>query len=384
MRPSPAAGPPSRSDDRTARALFFIPSLRTGGAQRVFATLLNDLAATGMVLHLAVLQREGEFFAELSPLVTVHDLAVRRALQSAPRLRRLVGRLRPDVLLATSLRLNLLAALLKPVFPSGTRVVIREVTALDALLGDGWRASCLRALTRFAYPRADAILCQSPWLQADLRRLCGSGLPQSLVIPNPADFEGAALRAEAGRPYEGAGPGPHVVAVGRLEPAKGIDRLLTAFPSLLRKRPHAQLWLVGDGRESSRLAEQSRALGVRDRVHFVGMQSNPYPWMRWADLFVLPSRREGMSNALLEAIACQCPVVVLDHPGGTRDVLRETGQEWRMVDDLSAWDAAWFERPPPSVLSRARELFDRRIVVEAYRQILCDAETDVHGSRRAA
>lgn len=366
------------------RVLFFIPSLRIGGAERVFTTLLNDFAETGIDLHLAVLQREGRFLKQLPPEVQIHDLAVRRSSRSFRRLRRLVEQLHPDVILATSLRLNLIVTLLKPRFPSRTRIVIREVTALDALLGRGLRAWFLRRLARYAYPRADAIVCQSQSLMEDLQQTCRTELTRTHVIPNPVDFDDVAAQAELGNPLVIAGPGPHVVAVGRLEPAKGIDRLVDAFPSLLEKSPHARLWLVGDGRESSRLSDQARTLGIRERLRFVGMQSNPYSWMKHADLLVLPSRREGMPNALLEAIACECPVVVLDHPGGTRDVMRDTGQAWRVVDDLHAWDDAWFERPPPSVLEQARRLFDRRIVVEQYRRVLLDTAAIPKSVRDAA
>lgn len=352
------------------RVLFFIPSLRTGGAERVFTTLLNEFADSGLDLHLAVLQHEGRFFDELAPEVTVHNLAVRRSSRSFKRLRRLVEDVRPDVILATSLRLNLIVTLLKPRFPPRTRVVIREVTALDALLGRGLRAWLLRRLARFAYPRADAIVSQSESLRADLERALRTELPQAEVIPNPVDFGAIADKADQARPLAVAGPGPHIVAVGRLEPAKGVDRLVDAFPALLQQRPHARLWVVGDGHESSRLDAQARELGVRERLRFVGMQSNPYPWMKFADLLVLPSRREGMPNVLLEAIACECPVVVLDHPGGTRDVMRDTDQQWRVVDDLSEWHDCWFERPPDSVLHEARRLFDRRVVVEQYRRVL--------------
>jgi glycosyltransferase involved in cell wall biosynthesis len=207
-------------------------------------------------------------------------------------------------------------------------------------------------------------------LEANLQRTCGLEIARTRVIPNPVDFEDVAAKSAGGNPFAAAGPGPHVVAVGRLEPVKGVDRLIAAFPKLLERRPRAQLWLVGDGGEAAGLAALAESHGIRERVHFAGVQSNPYPWMKRADLLVLPSRREGTPNTLLEAIACECPVVVLDHPGGTRDVMRMTGQEWRVVDDLSAWNDAWFERPSAEVRECAREHFSLDTIVEQYRQVL--------------
>jgi glycosyltransferase involved in cell wall biosynthesis len=91
--------------------------------------------------------------------------------------------------------------------------------------------------------------------------------------------------------------------------------------------------------------------------------------MRHADLFVLSSRHEGTPNALLEAIACECPVVTLDHPGGTREVLERLGQSHRIVDALEPWSPEWFERPDPAVLAIARELLDGARITERYLEV---------------
>ncbi len=92
--------------------------------------------------------------------------------------------------------------------------------------------------------------------------------------------------------------------------------------------------------------------------------------MRHADLFVLASRHEGTPNVLLEAIACGAPIVVVDHPGGTREVMQRTGQEWRIVSDLSAWDPCWFERPPATALAHARSFLDVSHVARQYLAVL--------------
>ena len=62
-------------------------------------------------------------------------------------------------------------------------------------------------------------------------------------------------------------------------------------------------------------------LRLQPRVHFTGFHPNPYPYLAHADLFVLSSRYEGLPNALIEAIALGCPVIALDRPGGTREIL---------------------------------------------------------------
>jgi glycosyltransferase involved in cell wall biosynthesis len=359
------------NDQRCSRALFVLPSLRVGGAERVITTVLNELANDPLDLHLALLQREGPFLRQLSPAVTVHDLGVRRALHAAPALRRLVCRLRPDVVLASAFRLNLLTTLLKPALPRRTRLVIREVTILASLLGAGWRSRVLSAVASRAFRNAHAIVCQTDAMRREFEQQLGIRKERLVTIFNPVDFSAIdELSVEDASPFRDAGPGPHVVGVGRLDPAKGFDRLVMAVPALLHRHPHACVWLLGDGPEAESLRAQAFELNIADRVRFFGMQRNPYVWMKHADLFVLPSRYEGLPNALLEATALGCPTVALDHPGGTREIMNRLGQAERIVADLSAWEYRWFERPAPAVLQRARELTDVRHVADQYRRVL--------------
>jgi glycosyltransferase involved in cell wall biosynthesis len=101
--------------------------------------------------------------------------------------------------------------------------------------------------------------------------------------------------------------------VGRLIPEKGLDLLLAAMPRIVAARP-VVLTVVGDGPE--RAALERKALGLP--VVFAGYistQSEIASFLRSIDVFVMPSRCEGLPNALLEALACGIPVVATDVPG---------------------------------------------------------------------
>ena len=133
-----------------------------------------------------------------------------------------------------------------------------------------------------------------------------------------------------------------LAAVGGLEPRKGFDLLIDAV-SALDARVHAVL--VGDGTDAQRraLEERARGRGVAERVHFLGRREDAASITAACDLFVLPSRSEGFSVAMLEAMAMGKPVVAAD-VGGAWEGLAPRGDTpaagWTVpVDDADA--LAW-------------------------------------------
>ena len=115
---------------------------------------------------------------------------------------------------------------------------------------------------------------------------------------------------------------PHAMFVGRLAPEKNLAALIDAWPIVLRSHPHARLTLVGEGPERAPLEARARALGLPLgpglSVDMPGASDRVEDLLRTADLFVLPSIEEGMSIALLEAMALGVPVVASSIPGNRR------------------------------------------------------------------
>ena len=116
-----------------------------------------------------------------------------------------------------------------------------------------------------------------------------------------------------------------ILWVGRIDPVKGLDLLLDAFQRLA-DCDDLHLVLAGDGPIRGQLTEQARNLGLVDHVHWLGARDDVGGLYRSADLFVFPSRTEGLPNALMEAMAAGCPIVTTD-VAGCRDLIEhdETG-----------------------------------------------------------
>ena len=102
---------------------------------------------------------------------------------------------------------------------------------------------------------------------------------------------------------------PLLGAVGSLTPEKGFDLLVRAVLELLPELPELQVYILGDGPGRRPLQEQARSLGLEEVVHLPGIVPDVRPYLAAFDIFVQPSRSEGLSGALLEAMAMGRPVV---------------------------------------------------------------------------
>ncbi|HEY4966332.1 MAG TPA: glycosyltransferase, partial [Puia sp.] len=114
---------------------------------------------------------------------------------------------------------------------------------------------------------------------------------------------------------------PSVLFVGNLtqQPAKGVDILLRAWTIVHESFPAANLLIIGDG-VTHAYQQFVNELGIGDTVQFLGKKSDLIVYHRKASVFVLPSRREGMSNALMEAMLYAIPCVATDI-SGSRDLI---------------------------------------------------------------
>jgi glycosyltransferase involved in cell wall biosynthesis len=114
-----------------------------------------------------------------------------------------------------------------------------------------------------------------------------------------------------------------VVSVSGLRFAKGVDVLLQAWRLVVEQAPSlkAQLVIVGDGRLQAQLECMAKALGIAERVEFTGVRSDIPEQLHRGKIAVLPSRAEGMPNALLEAMACGCACVAT-RVSGSEDVIQ--------------------------------------------------------------
>jgi glycosyltransferase involved in cell wall biosynthesis len=160
--------------------------------------------------------------------------------------------------------------------------------------------------------RADAFVAISAAVRNEL---IGAGYDPGRIIDLP---NGVPIPEITWMPRADWPASPHAVFVGRLAVEKGLHSLVDAWPTVRRAFPDARLTLIGDGPERPALEGRVARLGLGDCIQLPGSLAEPGSILRGADLFVLPSREEGMSIALLEAMALGIPLVASAIPGNLK------------------------------------------------------------------
>jgi sugar transferase (PEP-CTERM/EpsH1 system associated) len=203
------------------------------------------------------------------------------------------------------------------------------LTATPALVhGEHGTPSPGRLRHRLAYRalacRTKVVVAVSEALAQVYKSICRSWASEVRTIHNGVDERRyvppaslAAAKVALGLPPTS----PVIGSVGRFVPVKGFDVLLQSMKRITKAMPEAVLLLVGDGPEKASLRDIAKGCGLVDNVLFVGQRNNVVPYYQAMDVYVNSSHSEGISNGILEALACGVPVVGTD-VGGTPEIVR--------------------------------------------------------------
>jgi glycosyltransferase involved in cell wall biosynthesis len=292
-----------------------IPTLTSGGAERVAVTVLSALNADRFERTLYLFSdADAVYLDRLAPEVRVVVARKRRWLARMWELSQFLHDTRPDIVMPfLSYFITAMAAALSG---GHGRVIFNQGTPTSGFLDDAdfaWRRPLRRAvfalMTRLFYGRADAVVVTSRGVADDLGRRFGVPPEKLIVLHNPVDVD--AIRQASAASVDERGDGPVVVAVGRLAGVKNYPLLIDALTRLADVRA----WIVGEGPDHDALQRLCEARGVSARVRFHGFQPNPWRYISAGDVFVLTSIYEGFGNVVVEAMACGTPVVATRSPG---------------------------------------------------------------------
>ena len=300
-----------------------------------------------------------------------------RTTASTGRLARYLRSEKPDVLLSGANHVNLTALWARRLARAPIPLVLRASNHLSGANRNPLNRRYFRWwMARRVYGWADAVIAVSDDVAEDIARHTGCEKNRITTIYNPTITPDLVQKAKLplDHPWFAPGSPPVILAAGRLSTQKDFPTLLKAFARVRAVRP-ARLVILGEGKKRHQLQALARQLGISADVALPGFVDNPFAWMARAAVFALSSAWEGLPGVLIEALACGCPTVSTDCPGGAAEILAN-GRYGRLVpvgDDpalanaiLATLDAA----PAPELLRKRAAQFSIEQAVDQYLNVL--------------
>lgn len=301
-----------------------------GGAEKQLAALIPLLQRQGIDVHILTRRYPG-----MKPFESVFGVPVHRIPVPGPKalaaLSYTIGclwslaRLRPDLVHAHEL--------LSPTTTAIAAKRLFHIPIVAKILRGGELGDLAKLKSRGSGQRRINLIRR--WVDAFIvisqeidRELAGIGIEpeRRFFIPNGVDIERYRTVSQAEKMSIRARLGiygdPVAIFTGRFVPEKRVNYLVDMWPAVRRRIPAAELLLLGDGPELGMLRQRAGS-----GVHFTGEVEDVLPYLQTADLFVLPSSTEGLSNSLLEAMAVGLPCLATS-VGGASDLLEHGKSGW--------------------------------------------------------
>lgn len=315
---------------------FYIGSLCIGGAERVITNLANFFNSNGYTVYMVTkLRDEEEYELDDGIVRIIADIQgdeitgsrVRNLYRRIYKLQDIWKRIHPDIIVSFIRKNNLMA--LASAKPLGIPVVASVRSAPERELA----GAVIGRLSRFMFRWASGIVVQTSrgkeYFDTKLQKKVAI-LPNSI---NPAFLDAGSKGKDIGRKSS-----KQIISVGRIDDNKNQKMLIEAFMRLAGKYPDWSLHLYGDGERKEQLEKYVQYNNLADRVIFHGRVDDVQRRLQMAEIFVLPSKVEGMPNALIEAMVMGLACVSTDCPcGGPADLIISGENGYLIaVDDTEA------------------------------------------------
>lgn len=291
------------------KVLMVIPSLGSGGAERVMSGLANDwIVKKKCTLEIVVLM-DSEDFYHINDNIKIHrlnynaggSLKLFNFFILLIKLKKLIESVKPDLCLSFVRQSNLLTLLATRNL--NCKVVISERDSPQAFVSKFYNF-----LRKKLYPYCDGMIVQTNDYKDFVVNSIGN--INQVVIPNPVrDINTNKNSREK-----------IIISVGRLIPVKGHKYLIDAF-SKCKSNQDWKLVILGEGALRKDLEQQINKLNLQDKVVLVGAVHNVDDWLRKSSIFAFTSLSEGFPNALAEAMSASLPCVSFDCITGPKDLI---------------------------------------------------------------
>ncbi len=307
--------------------IFRISSLGFGGAEQVFISIAESLRNEHKIGITFIVDRDnGQSVAAVRAKgFNVISLNVTRTINSIMAFKRILEKLKPDVVLSAYPDTNGAALLSRMISTHKCPIIVSEHASIAkhwAVYPKHWQLR-VKLIVKYLYRLSNSIVCVSNGLRNEVQALVG-GSTDVVTIYNPVRFKNEVVRVKDKNQSV-------ILAVGRISIPKDYTTLIRAFSLVQDKK--SILKIVGgiyDKDEFNKISNLVTELNLTQRIQFVGYTSEPEKYYQVADVFVLSSAWEGFGNVIVEALAFGLPIVSTNCESGPAEIL-ENGKYGRLV-----------------------------------------------------
>jgi len=303
---------------------ILIYSLSSGGAERVVSILLNELKNE---FNITLFLMNKTIFHEIPKEINIIYLensnpfenGIKKLLKLpllAFKYKKICKNLKIDVSLSFMNRPNYINTLSK-LFGNRSKVLISERAMPSLQHKYGIQGKINRVLIKYLYNISDKIIANSLGNSKDLIKNFSIKKEKLVTIYNPIEIE--RIKNSSKEKLKFNFDRFTFVTIGRLDIGKNHKFMIEAFSKIENKK--TQLLIIGDGELKNKLETEIKNLNLEDRVFLLGRQKNPYKYLLKSDCFLFSSKHEGFPNVLLEALACELPIISSDCKSGPREIL---------------------------------------------------------------
>lgn len=342
---------------------FVLGSMGRGGAERVISILSSEFANEGWNTQICLLLFNRVDY-ELDKSTKIFDFTggMSSRLKRLPywlrTIRHYVKKEKPDVIVSFAARINVLVLL--ATLGLHVKVIVSERNDPKY---DG-RGFITRLMVRLLYPFANRIVFQT---KRSLQYFPKNILKKGEIIPNPISVSCYASNQKKKK----------IVTVGRLTKQKNQSLLIKAFANIQKDFPDYELYIYGDGEQKGNLVALSESLNIGNKVHFEGNIPNVHEKITDAELFVLSSDYEGLSNALLEALMMGIPCISTNCAGADEYIENGTNGFVIPVGDQKKLEKIIIKLLSDSELrknvsgnaQKYSQTFHKKIVIQRWREL---------------
>lgn len=302
---------------------FLLPNLDAGGAERVSITNARILKNNGFQVEFLNLGAPtGEMLTWITPEFKLTSLGYNRALSALPKLIRHMKAHPGDRYFASREHTNIVGLIAAKV--AGNVIVVRLPNMPKNNLGGGrisFKSRVLRWFNNKYLKTAQTIIAQNDEMRAQLIEVYPSLKGKVVVINNPIDKEYVIKQADGhSNPFNLNEK--NFLAACTVDYRKGIDVLMKAWPIVKKSIPNAHTYVIGRATSEYALKLMEDAITLPDFT-FLGFQENPYPYIKYCDVFVLSSRMEGFPNVVLEAMCFNKPIAATTCVDVIKEIIRD-------------------------------------------------------------